>query len=159
MSLRRKAGSPVQMLLLVVMLVAPLSVLLALPWLKQQPDDFVFLYSGIAAAVTVIASLAFSVLHDRRLDEWERSNVRFSTQWGWACGSGLVALLLAVPPARDAIVALAADVVGAANPDDELVIIAFAFGFGGVVLAQTICTALMSIGWAFWKSRPAREPS
>src|SRR5688572_31759617 len=60
--------------LLVALCLAPgLSVIAAIPWLKQQPDDLVFLLSGIAAAVTIMASLVLAVLHDRRMDEWERS--------------------------------------------------------------------------------------
>ena len=46
-----------------------------------------------------------------------------------------------------------------AGAPQKLVILAFTFGFGAVVIAQTVCTALLSIGWAFWKSRPARDAS
>lgn len=146
-------------LLLAVMILAPLSVLVSIPWLKQQPDETIFLFSGIAATVTVLAGVFSAILHDRTLDEWERSNARFSSQWGWTIGAAVIALLLALPPVRDAIVAVTADVADVADPSSKLVILAFTFGFGAVVLAQGVCTMLLAIGWAHWKSRAPREPS
>ncbi len=153
----RKAGTPLQMALFAVMILAPISVLIAIPWLKQQPDNFVFLYSGVAAAITVVAAFANSILFDRQLDEWQRTNARFSAQWGWAAGAGLMALLLSLPIFREWMVSVVADLADATNPDDTLVILAFTFGFGGVVLVQGLCTTLLSIGWTYWKSRPARD--
>jgi len=158
MTTRRKAKPPLG-LLLGIMIVAPAAFLIAIPWLKQQPDNVVFLLAGIAATVAVVSSFVFAVLHDRQLDEWQRSNARFSSQWGWAAGSGLVALLLAVTPFRDFIVAWTTSLAEGPEANQKLVILAFTFGFGAVVIAQTVCTALFSIGWAFWKSRPARDAS
>jgi len=155
----RKSNAPLQMALLAVIILAPLSVLIAIPWLKAQPDNFVFLYSGIAAALTVFAGFALSVLQDRQLDEWQRSNARFSSQWGWAAGAGLVALLLSLTPFRDWMVSTVADVADVTDPDQTLVILAFTLGFAGVVLVQGLCTAVLSIVWAYWKSRPSRDPS
>ncbi len=158
MTTRRKAGPPL-VLLLAIMIGAPVSFLIAIPWLKQQSDGVVFLLAGIASAIAIATSFAFAILHDRQLDEWQRSNARFSSQWGWAAGSGLVALLLALPPFRDFIVSWTTSLAEAPDPNKKLVILAFTFGFGAVVIAQTVCTALLSIGWAFWKSRPARDAS
>jgi hypothetical protein len=159
MSAHRQPGLPLRALLLALMIVPPISVFVAIPWLKQQTDAVIFLFSGIAAALAVVASFLFAILHDRGIDEWQRSNARFSSQWGWTVGAGLVALLLSLPPFRDLIVSLVANLADAPNPDQKLVVLAFAFGFGGVVLAQGVCTALLSIGWALWMSRSAREPS
>jgi len=156
---RRKSGTPLQFLLFAAMIIAPLSVLIAIPWLKQQPDDFVFLYSGIAAAITVAAAFVNSVLFDRQLDEWQRTNARFSAQWGWAAGAGVVALLMSLPLFRDWMVSTVADVADVANPDQTLVILAFAFGFGAVVLVQGLCTVVLSIAWTYWKSRPSSDAS
>ncbi len=156
---RRKSQSPIALVLLAVMVVAPLSVIVSIPWLKEQPDGVVFLFSGIAAAATILAGFFSAILHDRTLDEWERSNARFSSQWGWTTGAALVALLLSLPPFRDFFVARAADLADVANPDDTLVILAFTFGFAAVVMAQGICTMLLAIGWAFWKSRDSHDPS
>lgn len=157
--MRSQRKSPLGPLLLAVMILAPLSVLVSIPWLKQQPDETVFLLSGIAAAVTILAGVFSAILHDRTLDEWERSNARFSSQWGWTLGAALIALLLALPPARDAIVAITADVANVADPSSKLVVLAFTFGFASVVLAQGVSTMLLAIGWAHWKSRAPREPS
>ncbi len=159
MSSKRQSRLPLRVLLGALMVVPPVSILVSIPWLKQQPDGVVFLLSGTAAALTVVASFVLAILHDRKIDEWERSNARFSSQWGWTTGAGLVALLLALPPFRDLIVSLVANLADVPNPDHKLVVLAFTFGFGGVVLAQGVCTTLLALGWVFWKSRAPREPS
>lgn len=145
--------------LLALMVVPPISVFAAIPWLKQQPDGLVFLLGGTASILTIAASFALAVLHDRGLDEWHRSAARFSSQWGWTTGACLVALLLALPPIHDLVVSWAATWAHAPNPDRELVLLAFTFGFMAVVAAQLVCTALLSIGWSLWMSRTVREPS
>jgi hypothetical protein len=159
MSSHHKSRLPVRTLLLALMVIPPGLVLFGIPWLKQQPDTVIFLLSGLAAVVTIIASFVLALLHDRNIDEWERSNAGFSSQWGWTAGASLVALLLALPPFRDFIVSAAANLADAPNPDHKLVVLAFTFGFGAVVVAQCVITALLSIGWAMWKSRPARDAS
>ncbi|MBA4000081.1 MAG: hypothetical protein C0461_05745 [Brevundimonas sp.] len=141
------------------MVVPPIAIAVAIPWLRQQSDGLVFLLTGIAATLTVLSSIALAVLNDRQIDEWQRSNARFSSQWGWTVGAGLVALLLVVPPVRDLIVAGAAVWGGVPNPDARLVVTTFTFGFMAVVIAQAVCTFLLSLGWHFWMSRTAREPS
>jgi hypothetical protein len=45
------------------------------------------------------------------------------------------------------------------NPDSRLVITTFTFGFMAVVITQTLCTMLLSLGWHMWMSRDARDPS
>lgn len=153
-------AKPLLLVTLVALCFVPgLSVVAAIPWLKQQPDELVFLLSGIAAAVTIAASLVLAVIHDRRMDEWERSNSRFSSFWGDAAGTSLVALLLVVPPFRDWIVSVVANWADAPNPDQKLVILTFVFGFMAVVLARVVFMALLSIAWALWMSRSTREPS
>ncbi len=159
MSTRRQSRFPLRTLLLVLMVLPPIAIFAGIPWLKQQPDSLVFLLSGIAAILTVVASFGVAILTDRQIDEWQRSAARFSGQWGWTIGAGLVALLLSFPPFRDLIVATVADWADVANPDQKLVVLAFAFGFGGVVIAQGLSTMLLSIGWALWMSRSPREPS
>ncbi|HYD87610.1 MAG TPA: hypothetical protein VEA80_09060 [Vitreimonas sp.] len=141
------------------MIVPPVSVLAAAPWLKQQPDGTALMLTGLAATLTIIASFALAMLQDRQIDEWQRSNARFSVQWGWATGSALVALLLALPPIHDLILSGAAVWGGEPNPDQQLVLLTFTFGFLAVVVAQALCTALLSFGWHVWMSRAPREPS
>jgi hypothetical protein len=156
---RPQAPLPVRLLLLALMIVPPALVLLSLSWLKQQPTATVFLLTGIASVVTVVASVLLAVLHDRRLDEFERGNARFATQWGWVAGASLVAILIAFPPVRDAIVSLVGSVAGVPDPDQKVVLFAFAMGFGSVAIATTLCTIILAIVWASWKLRASRDVS
>jgi hypothetical protein len=159
MSSHRRIRPPIFALFVALCLAPGIAVVAAIPWLKQQPDDLVFLLSGIVVAVTITASLVLAIVHDRGMDEWERSNSRFSSYWGDAAGTSLVALLLAAPPFRDWVVSVVANWADASNPNQKLVILAFVFGFMAVVIARVAFMALLSIGWAFWKLRSAREPS
>lgn len=146
-------------LLVALGVVPPIVFVGSLLWLKQLPDSLVFAFTGITATLVIVASFALAILQDRRLDEWNRSNSRFSSQWGWTAGASLVALLLAFPPIHELIMHWATTWGGAPNPDRRLVLVTFTFGFLTVVIAQLVCTALLSIGWAFWKSRAARDPA
>ena len=158
MTAHHRPGLPLRPLLAALAFGPPIAIFAAIPWLKQQPDSVAFLLSGIAATLTIVASFALGILHDRRLDEWHRSAARFSSQWGWVTGSSLVALLLALPPARDLIVASVAALKKGPPPDHELVVLTFTFGFMAAVLAQLVCVVLLSLGWSYWMSRGAREP-
>lgn len=146
-------------LLAALCVIPPIVFVAALSWLKQQPDERVFLLTGITATVVITASFLLDVFFDRRLDEVQRSNSRFSVKWGWALASSLVALMLAFSPVHDLIVHWAGVWGDEPNPDRRLVLITFTFGFAAVVLTQTLCMVLLSIGWTFWKSRPARDPA
>ena len=139
--------------LLAAAVVAPLAFLAAIPWLKAQPDGVVYLFAGIAATVTVLCSFALAIMEDRNMDEWHRAAARFASQWGWIAGGGFVALLLALPPVHQAIVAASGWLAGIASPDRTLVLMAFTLGFMAVVLAQTICTWTLSVIWRSRKSR------
>lgn len=150
MSVRRQSRLPARALL-AVMIVTPMALLSSLPWLKQQSQGMAYLAAGIASTLTVLSSLALSVLHDRRLDEWHRSAARFSSQWGWTTGACLVALLLALPPFQDLVVSWAPPA------HREMVLLAFVSGFMAVVAAQLVCTALLGVGWTYWMSRSPRE--
>jgi hypothetical protein len=145
--------------LIALMVLPPIAVFTAMPWLKQQPDGVGFLFAGAASVLTIVASFLLAILHDRTIDEWQRSAARFSVQWGWAAGSSLVALLLALPPIRDLIVSTAATWADAPDPEHDLVVLAFVSGFMAVIIAQLACIALLSVGWAWWMSRAPREPS
>lgn len=154
-----RARSWIAPLLLVTMIAPPVAIVAAIPWLRQQPEGLVLLLTGVAAMLTVLSSLALAVLQDRKVDEWQRSNARFSSQWGWTVGASLVALLLALPPVHALIVSGAAIWGGTPNPDARLVITTFTFGFMAVVVAQAICTLLLSLGWSAWMSRAPRDPA
>ncbi|MEJ0060792.1 MAG: hypothetical protein WDM79_14965 [Terricaulis sp.] len=144
-------------LLVALCVVPPIAFFASLPWLKQQPDALVFLVTGITTALVVVSSVVLAALHDRRMDEWQRSNARFSSQWGWTVGASVFVLVFALPPVQDLIVSSAAIWGGDPNPDRRLVLTTFAFGFMAVIAAQCLCTILLSVGWVYWKSRPTRE--
>jgi hypothetical protein len=132
---------------------SPILFIAATPWLKQQPDAVVYLFTGLAASGTILASFVLAIQKDQKLDEWHRSAARFSSQWGWLAGAGLVAVLLAVPALQNLIVALAGRLADVSSADQQLVLMAFLVGFMSVVLAQMICTLLLSAGWRYWMSR------
>lgn len=159
MSVNRENRRPLKALLGAVMIVPPIAVLSSLPWLSQQSDSQVFLLTGIAGALTVLSSFGLAVLQDRQNDEWARSNARFSSQWGWTVGAGLIALLLALPPFRDFIVSVTGSLTKVEEPNSKLVVLAFTLGFGTVVFTQGMVTTLLSLGWSAWMSRAPRDPS
>ncbi len=138
----------------ILVLVAPISFLLAIPWLRQQPDAVVYLCAGIAATITVVGSMIVAIFKDRELDEWHRTAVRFSNQWGWLTGAGLVALLLALPPVHDLLFNLSMAFSEGQEPDRTLVLMIFTFGFMVTVLAQSACTMLLNAMWRSQMSRP-----
>jgi hypothetical protein len=151
---------PRLVVLLVALCVVPIiSVFASLQWLDQQPDETVFLITGAASALVIVAGNLLAILQERRMDEVNRTNMRFSTQWGWALGTSLVALLFGLPWFHDLIVPMIAGWADVLNPDRELVLLAFMAGLMAVVIAQTVSTGLLSVGWSLWKSRPAREQS
>lgn len=132
----------------------PILFVVGIPWLKQQPDSVVYLCAGVAAVGTVVASLLLAMQKDRKLDEWHRSAARFSSQWGWLAGAGVIAILLSFPPVQNVIVAVSGSLGDVTAPDRTLVLMAFTVGFMSVVFAQMICTLLISAGWRFRMSRP-----
>ena len=159
MSSPARSRSLLQSLLFIMMIVPPVVFVAALPWLRQQSQGLVLLVTGVAATLTVVTSIALAILYDRTIDEWQRSNARFSTQWGWTIGGGVLALILILPPVRDLIISGAAIWGGTSNPDARLVITTFTFGFMATVLAQALCTILLSLAWGVWMSRAPRDPS
>lgn len=159
MSLRRPVRPRLYVLLAALCILPGLSILASFWWLKQQPDELVFLLTGIAGTVTILAGLALGIIHDRTIDEWQKSNTRFAGFWGEAVGTSLVALLLLLPAGREWIVSVVAQWADTPNPDSKLVILAFTFGFAALVTARIVCMAVLSTGWTLWKSRSAREIS
>lgn len=131
----------------------PISFIAAMPWLRHQADSVVYLFAGIAATGTVIASFLLAIQKDQTFDEWHRSAARFSSQWGWLAGAGLVAILLSFPPLQNTIVSISGSLGDVPDPDKVLVLMAFTVGFISVVIAQMVCTLMLSAGWRYWMSR------
>tara|TARA_R100000049_G_C1951998_1_gene100573 strand:+ start:581 stop:1069 length:489 start_codon:yes stop_codon:yes gene_type:complete len=138
---------------MVAAIAAPILFVASLPWLQNLPDALIFLFTGIAATTTVVGSFVVAVFQDRKLDEWHRAAARFASQWGWLAGSGVVALLLALPPFHQLIMSVSGAAAGVATPDRTLVLLAFTFGFMTVVVAQMLCTVVLSFVWRARKSR------
>ena len=142
-----------QTLAMGLMLFFPISFLVAVPWLKEQPEGTLYLVAGIAATGTVIASYILAVLKDNDLDEWQRGAARFSNQWGWLAGSGLVAILQSIPAFRQLVVDAACSLAAGTGSSDQQIVFAFFLGFLAVVLAQMLCILALNRGWRFWMSR------
>lgn len=136
-------------------ILAPVTFLLAIPWLKVQDSDaLIYLFAGLAATTTVVASFVLAIMEDRKMDEWHRSAARFSNQWGWLAGGGLIALLMALPPVQNLILWFAQQVTKTDEIKREGAILIFASGFMAVMLAQVICVTLLTVIWRARMSRP-----
>jgi len=159
MPTHRVFQSPIGIGLLALMIFPPIGFFSSLQWLKQQPDSMVFWVAGISSVTTVLASFGLSLLHDKSMDEWTRTNARFSSQWGWTAGASLIAILLAFPTFRELITSFIQSVVSAEAGTDALIVTSFTFGFIALVLAQILCGGILSVLWSFWMSRPARDHS
>lgn len=131
----------------------PILFIAGIPWLKQQPESVVYLFAGLASVGTIMASLLLAIQKDQKYDEWHRSAARFSSQWGWLAGAGAIAILLSVPALQNAIIAVSGSLGEVAAPDKKLVLMTFTVGFMSVVIAQMVCTLLLSAGWRYWMSR------
>ena len=66
-----------------------------------------------------------------------------------ATGTVVASFVLAIQK----IVAVSGSLGDVAAPDRKLVLMAFTGGFMSVVLAQMVCTLLLSAGWRYWMSR------
>lgn len=143
--------------LFTVMVGLPISFFLSLPWLKQQSDSVVFLWVGFATVGTVLAGLLLGLIQDRKVDEWQRTAARFAGQWGWLAGTGLVAVLIAIPALQNVVVAAAADLGNSTNTDDRSLLMAFALGSALMVFVQTLCVFLIHFVWQYWMKRPTNE--
>lgn len=136
-----------------VMVLCPIAFIVSLPWLKDQPVGVVQLFGGLAATGTVVASFVLAVLKDKDLDEWQRGAARFSNQWGWLAGGGVVAILQVLPAFQSLVISLTKNMVAQGSSIDTSVIFAFMLGFMAVILAQMLCIVVLSKSWRSWMSR------
>ena len=133
----------------------PLCFLVAIPWLREQPQSVVYLFGGVAATGTVVSSFVLAVFKDQELDEWHRGAARFSRQWGWLAGGSIIAILQGVPAFRTVIMNITSSLTNSAGSPSAQVAFAFMLGFMAVILAQMICILALHKGWRFWMSRDA----
>lgn len=135
-------------------IIAPISFLVSMPWLKGQSDMVVYAAAGAAAFIVIAASMMLAILKDGEMDEWHRSAGRFASQWGWITGGSVIALLLAVPPVQDLIVHTASTFAGDGAFDRSAVLLTFTLGFMAVMVAQSISTVVLNLIWRARMSRP-----
>lgn len=135
-----------------LVLAPPLAFVAAIPWLKEQQDGTVYLFSGLASASVIIASLVLAIMQDRETDEWTRAAARFSAHWGFVAGGCFLALLLALPPFRDGVTA-AAGQLSETPVDETLVLVTFVAGFLSCMLAQATFTLILGAIWRAWMAR------
>ncbi len=138
---------------------APIPIVMAaffasLPWLKDL-DGTVVRSVTVALALFVMAWAVFvSTRVEHGLDEVQQAGNRFGVRYGTTAGSFAFALLLMLPPFRDAATAF---VIEFGNPgpgmtvDRSVVVFAMALGFMGVCVLQMIGMVVMSAIW--WKMK------
>lgn len=127
----------------------PAIFLASMPWLRHQPDMVIYAATALTAFWALAGGGIAAISADRDSDEWERSGSRFSHLWGGLTGSGIVALMLALPPIHDLLVLMAARIQGTASSeiDRTMVILVFTAGYLAVVLTQVACTLLFMLVW------------
>lgn len=131
----------------------PIAFVAAIPWLKDQPDGLVYIVTAIAAMTVLGASLRLGIVRERGADEYERMGARFASHWGMVAGGSSVALLIALPPVQELLVALAGAFAPEAVIDRPLVLLMFTAGFVACVLAQMIFNLLLGALWRLWTLR------
>lgn len=122
------------------------------PWLKATLGAPTVVVISVALCVIVLSvSEFFAHRFNRGLDEVQMESQRFATRWGAHAGQLVFILLLILPPFQDFATSLIRGFVGDAdmNDHDRVVTLAMVFGFGSLVLLQTIGTFVFNIIW--WK--------
>jgi len=139
-------------ILIALMVIAPVTFLSAIPWLRDGPEWITFLAAGMASFTLIAAAMAFAIIKDRQVDEWTRTGARFSGHWGMVVGGAAIALLLALPFFRDFITEILSHFHGA-PVDKQLVLITFTAGFMACMMAQSIAVLILGFFWRMWMSR------
>lgn len=141
---------------LVLLVGVPILFMTSIPWLRGLSDTAIYGLSAAAAFVVLAASVVLTVFGEQRMDEWHRQGGRFAYHWGGIAGGCLVALLLALPPFHDLIIAVGGLVQDqqAGAIDRMPAIIIFFFGMASVIIAQSIFSVLFTWVWRAWMSRP-----
>jgi hypothetical protein len=138
----------------VPIMVVPLVLIAAAPWLKSI-DRRLLLVASVSASLFVMGyAVYYSVLWQRALDEVQLAGQTFATRWGTTAGTMTFALLLMLPPFGDFATAFVIE-LGKPGPgltvDRSVVTFAMTLGFMGVVLLQAIGSLVMNAIW--WKTK------
>jgi hypothetical protein len=129
--------------------IAVVGFLAAIPWLKQQNDEFVL---GLTAAVSIfVMAYALFISHrlQRHLDEVQIASQGFASSRGWVWGAMATVLLLMLPPVQNWLINLA-NMLSTGSPhmsDRGAVHLALFFGLILVVLIQSVAVVVASAIW------------
>jgi hypothetical protein len=123
------------------LVVVPVGFLLSGPWLKAT-------FGGTATMLTY--ALYLSVRCQRDLDEVQAAGGTFAARWGMTIGPIIFATLLLLPPFHDMMTAIIGDAAGV-PANRKVVTLAMTFGFGAVVILQTIAMVILNLLW--WRAR------
>lgn len=135
--------------LLPVVLV-PVAFLAASPWLKTTTGGPMVSLIGAAVAIFVMGyANYFAFRLQRGQDEVQKASAGFAAQWAMPAGQAAFVLLLMLPPFGDLATALVRDWAGepGAAVDRKVIVFAMMFGFGLVVLLQTIGLFIVTSIW------------
>lgn len=127
------------------LVIVPVALLAAIPWLKQQ-DKAISLWIAAATAIFVMSySIYLSMRVTRRLDEVEIAGQRFAQAQGWTIGMFAAGLVMVIPPAMNALADLATGI--GAGSLEKTARVAIAIGFVMVTVLQTLGIVVASIWW------------
>lgn len=133
------------------LVIVPVAFLALAPWLKTAIGGSMTLVAAAAAAIFVMGySLYLSTCWQRGLDEVQAAGGQVAAKWGMSIGPMIFVLLLLLPPFLDMATALIGDAAGVAA-NRKVVTLALTFGFGGVVILQTLAMIVINLLW--WKAR------
>jgi hypothetical protein len=138
-------------LVVLPLVIVPAAFIVIAPWLKTAIGSTMTMLVAAATAIAVMAySLYLSIRSQRCLDEVQAEGGRFAARWGLSIGPVIFASLLLLPPFLDMATAVIGDAAGA-TADRKVVTFAIMFGFGGVVILQTLAMVVINRLW--WRAR------
>ena len=135
------------------LVLVPVAFFASMQWLKSIDRTLLSLATAAAAIFVMSYATYLSVRSQRGLDEVHMASAGFSAQWGTLAGTTAFLLLLCLPPLRDFATALIWNWAGdpGAAVNRKVVVLAMTLAFCGVVVLQTIGTAVMAMVW--WRGR------
>lgn len=137
---------------LMPVLLVPIALLAAAPWLKTAVGATATVILGGAAAIFVVSYANYiSFLAQRRQDEVQKASTSFATQWGAAAGQIAFVVLLTLPPALDLATSLVRNLAGDPAAARPVVVFAMTIGFCALVLLQGIGALLVRALW--WQDK------
>jgi len=133
-------------------MIVPALFLTVAPWLKTAIGGGMTSLIAAGLAMSVMAySLYLSFRAQHCLDEVQLAGGQFAARWGMGIGAVAFAMLSMLPPFWDFAAALLRDAADDSGASRRIIILAVMFGFGGVVILQTIGMFVAKLMW--WRAR------